>query len=434
MAKSKRDEYLGKVYVNNQGLKMKIVNYENYQDVTVQFEDGKTRKSTMGGIKNGSLNHPNTALKSKDDYIGKVYVNNQGLKMRVIKYENARDVTVEFEDGATRSSQISAIIDGRIKHPSNRLNNIEDYMGKVYTNNQGLKMKIVDYEDSKNVTVEFEDGARRKAYAVHIKNGDVRHPDFMLKNRAEEFLGKTFKNNQGLNMSIVRFNNSSDIDVQFEDGHVVEGCRLYSVQCGEIKNPYYPSVCGVGYMGVGKYIAGENNRRTREYSVWIGMLTRCYSEEHQKIHKTYRGCTVAREWHNFQNFADWYNREYYDIGESLDIDKDFKNKGNKIYSPENCLIVPSRINNIARHIKSKNYKYPIGVSKRDNGFEARMSIGSRKVSAGTYDTPEEAFQAYKQAKEAYIQQVANEYKQKYGDKFPDKVYKALMNYRVEITD
>ena len=374
------------------------------------------------------------AKSKRDEYLGKVYVNNQGLKMRVVKYENARDVTVEFEDGATRSSQISAIVDGRLKHPSTRLKNKEDYMGKQYINNQGLKMKIVDYVDSNNVTVEFEDGARRKTYIAGIKNGGVRHPDFMFKDRAEDFLGKTFKNNQGLNMLIVRYNKYSDIDVRFDDGYIVKGCGLNTIQCGKIKHPYYPSVCGVGYLGIGKYMASENSVATKEYAIWSGMLRRCYSEKHHIINKTYRECTVDKEWHDFQIFADWYNREYYNIGESLDIDKDFKNKGNKIYSAENCILLPSRINSIARHIRSKNYSYPIGVTKRSNGFEAIVNVGSKKIRAGIYDTPEEAFQAYKQAKEAYIQQVANEYKQKYGDKFPDKVYQALMNYRVEITD
>ena len=43
---------------------------------------------------------------------------------------------------------------------------------------------------------------------------------------------------------------------------------------------------------------------------------------------------------------------------------------------------------------------------------------------------EEAFQAYKQAKEQYIKEVAEEYK----DKIPYRLYEAMMNYEVEIDD
>ena len=39
----------------------------------------------------------------------------------------------------------------------------------------------------------------------------------------------------------------------------------------------------------------------------------------------------------------------------------------------------------------------------------------------------------KQFKESYIKQVADEYKQKYPN-FPDKLYNAMYNYEVEITD
>ena len=51
---------------------------------------------------------------------------------------------------------------------------------------------------------------------------------------------------------------------------------------------------------------------------------------------------------------------------------------------------------------------------------------------GTFKTPEEAFSAYKVAKEAYIKEVATKY---YNDgKIARNVYDALMNYKVEITD
>ena len=49
---------------------------------------------------------------------------------------------------------------------------------------------------------------------------------------------------------------------------------------------------------------------------------------------------------------------------------------------------------------------------------------------GVYDTQEEAFEVYKEFKERYIKKVADYYK----DKIPDKLYQALYNYEVEITD
>lgn len=49
---------------------------------------------------------------------------------------------------------------------------------------------------------------------------------------------------------------------------------------------------------------------------------------------------------------------------------------------------------------------------------------------GYFYSVEEAFNVYKEFKENYIKQVANYYK----DKIPTKLYDALYNYKVEITD
>jgi hypothetical protein len=51
-------------------------------------------------------------------------------------------------------------------------------------------------------------------------------------------------------------------------------------------------------------------------------------------------------------------------------------------------------------------------------------------SLGYFNTPEEAFEAYKVAKEAWIAEKANKWK----DQLDSKVYDALCNYKVEIDD
>ena len=56
--------------------------------------------------------------------------------------------------------------------------------------------------------------------------------------------------------------------------------------------------------------------------------------------------------------------------------------------------------------------------------------GGGKEYLGTFDTEIEAFRAYKHAKEAYVKELANKWK----DQIDPKVYEALMKYEVEITD
>ena len=54
----------------------------------------------------------------------------------------------------------------------------------------------------------------------------------------------------------------------------------------------------------------------------------------------------------------------------------------------------------------------------------------KKKTLGYYSNAEDAFLAYKEAKEAYIKEVANKWK----DQIDVRVYEALMKYEVEITD
>ena len=114
-----------------------------------------------------------------------------------------------------------------------------------------------------------------------------------------------------------------------------------------------------------------------------------------------------------------------------ELDKDILIKGNKIYSPETCAFVPAEINGIFTKTNSKRGVYPIGVSLHKEGrFQAKVLKNKKQAYIGLFDTPEEAFQAYKKAKEEYIKEVADKWK----DKIDPRVYEAMYNYQVEITD
>lgn len=102
---------------------------------------------------------------------------------------------------------------------------------------------------------------------------------------------------------------------------------------------------GIGYYGDGKYTARINGIKTEEYIKWFSMFNRCYDEKYQKKQPTYIGCSVAEEFWNFQNFAEWYNKKKYVCNYQLELDKDLLYEGNKIYSPSKCCLLPKEINN-----------------------------------------------------------------------------------------
>lgn len=164
---------------------------------------------------------------------------------------------------------------------------------------------------------------------------------------------------------------------------------------------------------------------------WRRMLYRCYDPRTIERCHTYQGCTVCDEWKHASNFKKWFDENYV---EGYDLDKDLLCNGSKIYSPDTCCFVPHKINMMIIKTNKKRVKYPMGVSfcKDRQKYMATITIRDTRKNLGRYSTVEEAFQAYKTAKEAYIKEVAQEYYDR--GEITKKVYDALMRYEVEITD
>lgn len=163
------------------------------------------------------------------------------------------------------------------------------------------------------------------------------------------------------------------------------------------------------------------------YSIWRSMIRRCYSKKVQLRQPTYADCSVCKEWHYYSNYKKWYEEHYV---EGWCVDKDILFKGNREYAPDKCCFVPNEINVLFSHKKRKS-GLPVGVVFNiHNKYVAKINMRGENYHLGCFDTPEEAFQAYKVAKEAWIKEVANKWK----GKIADNVYEAMMNYEVEITD
>lgn len=232
--------------------------------------------------------------------------------------------------------------------------------------------------------------------------------------------------------------NYTYIDVYFPKYNwTFKNQRYGDFKKGQIKCPYERRYYGIGYLGEGDYKSKENGKDTRVYITWKSMLQRCYSEKYHKKHTTYKDCTVCDEWHNFQNFAKWYEDNYYEIeGQKMHLDKDILCKGNKIYSPETCIYVPQTINGLFIKNNSNRGESVIGTTPSKGKYMTRCQMinpetgMSKSEYLGCYDTQGKAFEVYKYYKERNIKMVADYYK----EQIPIKLYNSLYDYEVEITD
>lgn len=246
-------------------------------------------------------------------------------------------------------------------------------------------------------------------------------------------IGEEKYNNDGCLMKLIKYNNTNDIFVEFQDDNktIIHGAYK-EFKNGSIKNPYFRDISNVGC--VGKISTRINGIPKSSYNLWTNMLKRCYDAKIQEKQPTYKGCSVCEEWLCFEKFDKWYNENYYEIeNESMQLDKDIIAKGNKIYSPETCIFVPQSINKLFLKRNSTRGNCPIGVCyhKRDNVYESYCSVstGVHKY-LGYYDNSNDAFNSYKIFKENRIKEIADTYK----NKIPMELYNAMYRYKVEITD
>lgn len=254
--------------------------------------------------------------------------------------------------------------------------------------------------------------------------------------KREKRIGELNISNEGCEMKIIEYKDARNVTIEFQDGYKTRIVVSYkNFKSGKVKNPFHKSVYGIGYIGKGKYKLRENNKQTKAYKVWFSMIERCYDPYFLNKYPTYRDCIVCEEWHCFQNFAKWFYEHSYKVNnEQMNLDKDILYKGNKIYSPKTCIIVPKRINLLFIKSNVKRGVYPIGViyHKRDNALEVWCHTLEKQEYLGRFplNRPFQAFYIYKKFKENYIKQVADEYK----NLIPIELYKALCKYKVEIND
>lgn len=174
-------------------------------------------------------------------------------------------------------------------------------------------------------------------------------------NSDKYFVGAKFENKQGEIFEVIGKSDKKDfffIKFKDENGFIAERSRT-NIFKGNIKNPFHKINYGIGYIGVGKYKSSDKNRLTKAYNAWRGMLERCYCEETRGKYPTYKNVEVCEEWHNFQNFAKWFEKNN---KKNWALDKDLKQKGlkKKIYSENTCIFIPRKINNYIKSLRIDN--------------------------------------------------------------------------------
>lgn len=152
---------------------------------------------------------------------------------------------------------------------------------------------------------------------------------------------------------------------------------------------------------------GCKGREPLVYQTWQDMHRRCVPT-YQSSRPTYKGCTVHKDWHLLSIFRAWFMER---ARPGFALDKDILVPGNKVYGPDTCAVVPPALNGILLACDATRGAWPIGVhqdfaSNKKHPYVAQMRQYKKTVYLGAYKTPEEAHEAWRVAKRAYVKEVA----------------------------
>ena len=242
----------------------------------------------------------------------------------------------------------------------------------------------------------------------------------------ESYEGMVFTTNNFGDIEILEYVEYKKVLIKFVRTGNTKYASMRNIKKGAVCDNKLPTVYDVGFTDIPK----RDNPRL--HNLWNGMFVRCYNNQFHEKYPSYVHCEVIGDFRYFSKFVDWCKSQKSFDKKGFQLDKDILVKDNKLYSPDTCCFVPKDLNTLLTHRRKDKGLYPVGVSykPRINRYIAQISKFKKVIHLGCFATPEEAFYAYKQAKEDYIKEVAELYK----DQIDIRVYEALMKYEVDIND
>lgn len=237
-----------------------------------------------------------------------------------------------------------------------------------------------------------------------------------------DYLGRIFPSKNYGHFKVISYKSAACVTVQFLDTGYTTVTDTSTINKGAVKDKFMPSVVGVGI--VGDTVVEKTGVGAAAYQTWRAMLHRCYSNKVHERQPTYEGCTVAEDFKFFPTFKKWFEQQPF--WEDFELDKDLLHKGNTVYSPETCCLLPKEINLMLCSVAQFGCCTIISYLKRSKSYELVWASGKKSVKRTLHKTYGEAFEEYKLRKEAQLRSLATAWK----DQLSVGAYNALMSYTV----
>ncbi|OAT17064.1 hypothetical protein M977_04310 [Buttiauxella gaviniae ATCC 51604] len=190
--------------------------------------------------------------------------------------------------------------------------------------------------------------------------------------RAQSLVGAFFEVNDGM-IEVISYNGNKRVLVRFVVSGYSTVTTMVNIRNRQVKDKHKPTICGVGYVGEGVLVKGDERRKL--YMVWRNMLIRLTDNVN---FPTYANVGVDPRWYCFAEFVHDVitlpGYERFMTEKDLSLDKDIRNPGQtKRYCKNNCMWI-SKAENTIQMVKEREQRKAPPVKVQQHTQAAISSI------------------------------------------------------------
>lgn len=236
-----KQRVLGMSQKMSNGMIATIIKYRNANDLDIKWENGEIQNiKSLAHFREGKI-----AIASKNNTskalqrIGESRIMNCGLKATIVQYNKAHDISIQWDDGLIQSHKYyTDFINGTINYPSK--------CGLI------SELNITKQNQRVGVSVKMNNGQMARCikwtddnhFHIQYDDGTIVYmrmwSDFLngkVIKKNEQRIGMSIRARNGQMMEIIEYKKWDDITVRFQDGTVVYNQRFEKFKNGEIVNP-----------------------------------------------------------------------------------------------------------------------------------------------------------------------------------------------------
>jgi len=202
-----------------------VIRYGGWGDCDFRFDNGVVKHGKKyRGFSDGTLSslsrEGQTSQECKEKYIGTKWKQKCGKTAEIIDYFDWNNCTVRFDDGTLKTGvKVGRLKEGKVGYGSKRkLRTSDMLMGSSKRMNCGLTAQIVGFTKSKSgvkkCVLQFENGERTSVTMPSYDAGTVLPPSMKPSSK----VGKVFVADNGFKVRVVSWAGNGKYLFEFQDG------------------------------------------------------------------------------------------------------------------------------------------------------------------------------------------------------------------------